>query len=203
MPASNVNSPRTRAGAGIQSGRILALAIGLACLERSAFAQSGNGSDVSGPPVFSLAGGAYAPLPLTGGSRTAASEAVYARVKRTGTEFASGNPQRSPVTGQLIAAEAVQAVGELIATASPAAEARVARALQAEGASPDAVAFLTQALGELAKVSQDATPTALIAASQRFDALVKGASAAFVRSPPAMFLAIHAALVPMVNSLRR
>ena len=185
------------------SGRTLALVIVIASATSGAFAQSGNGSDISGPPVFSLAGGAYAPLPLTGGTRVMASEAVYTRVKRTGTEFASGSPQRSPVTGQLIAAEAVQAVGELMATGSPAAEARVARALQAEGASPDAVAFLTQALGELAKVSQDATPTALIAASQRFDGLVKGVPAAFVRTPPAMFLAIHAALVLMVTSLRR
>jgi hypothetical protein len=183
----------------------LAAAVAVTASSSTLLAQSGNGSDVTGPPSFSLAGGAFTPLP-SGRRRDmpdVGTSAVLDRMRRIGTEFATGAPQRSPATGQLIPAEAVQAVGELITTGSPAAEARIARTLQADGASPEDVAFLTQALGELSRASPASAPSALIAASQHFDALVRSAPVGFMRSPPATFLAIHAALIPMVKALRR
>jgi hypothetical protein len=185
--------------------RCLLAGVMLASIGSASLAQTANGSDVTGPPSFSLAGGAFAPLPSSHRSDGASvgSSGVLDRVRRIGTEFATGAAQRSPATGQVIPAEAVQAVGELITTGSPAAEARIARALQADGASPESVAFLTQALGELSRASPASAPLALIAASQHFDALVRGAPVSFMRSPPAQFLAIHAALIPMVKALRR
>jgi len=124
------------------------------------------------------------------------------RIKRVATDFASGTPQRSPGTVQLIPVEDVQAVGELLTTGSPGAQARVSRALQGAGAPPSAVAFLTQALSELATVSSRSTPSAVLAAASQFDALVTAVPAEFLRNPPGQFLAIHVALVAMVNALR-
>ena len=168
-----------------------------------ASAQSANGSDVTGPPTWSLAGGAFAPLPTRGTSNSASTAALHLRIKRIATEFAQGAPQRSPGTVQLIPQEDVQAVGDLLSAGSPAAEARVARALQSAGASPATVAFLTQSLGEIARSSDRSVAGAVVAAASQFDALVTGVPTEFLRSPPGQFLAIHLALVAMVNAVRR
>jgi hypothetical protein len=168
----------------------------------AAYAQTANGSDISGPPSWSLAGGAFAPLPTHGITGSASSAVLLLRVRRIATDFASGSPQRSPGTVQLIPAEDVQAVGELLTTGSPGAQARVARALQGAGAPPSTVAFLTQALGELATASARTAPSVVLAAATQFDALVTGVPTEFLRNPPGQFLAIHVALVGMVNALR-
>ncbi|HVT37485.1 MAG TPA: hypothetical protein VHE78_00425 [Gemmatimonadaceae bacterium] len=123
-------------------------------------------------------------------------------MKRVATDFVNGVPQRSPGTVQLIPVEDVQAVGELLTTGSPAAQARVGRTLQSAGAAPATVAALTQALGELATVSPRSAPGAVLAAASQFDALVSGVPAEFLRDAPGQFLAIHVALVAMVNALR-
>jgi hypothetical protein len=178
----------------------LALALAILVAPLTVGAQSGTNG---GPASFSVAGGAFAPLPAKGSTGAAAPTWVDAAIKRTAAAYSSGSPQRSPATGQLIVAEAVQVVGELITSGSPAAEARLARALQASGASPDAVAFLTQALADLARVSPASAPIALRAATKQYNLFVASLPPGFLRNPPGHFLAVHAALVAMVNGVRR
>jgi hypothetical protein len=180
----------------------LAAAALVAVSSSAAYAQTANGSDVTGPPAWSLAGGAFAPLPTRGITGSASSGVFQLRLKRIASDFANGAPQRSPGTVQLIPMEDVQAVGELLSTGSPASQARISRTLQSAGAPPSTVAFLTQALAELATVSARSAPSGVIAAASQFDALVTGAPAEFLRNPPGQFLAIHVALVAMVNALR-
>ncbi|HLA90391.1 MAG TPA: hypothetical protein VJL28_08185 [Gemmatimonadaceae bacterium] len=183
-------------------------AVAIALATSPAYAQSGNGSDVTGPTGGSLAGGTFAPLPVptgAGGGRVSIPPSPMAgpTVTSTAQSFSSGATQTSPATGQPIPVGAVTAIGALITSGSPATVAQVGAALQSSGAPGAEVAALTQALAALANVSPSAAPGAIITAALAFNALVANAPASFLQNPPAQFLAIHAALVPMANSIGR
>lgn len=165
------------------------------------FAQSGNGSDVSGPSQVTVT---FAPLGIpnaTGGSNIGPSPSTFGAVGNVRSNFNSGSPVISPATGQPITPAAVHSVGDLISNGAPASLANVSAALNAAGAPSGAVATLTQALAALATADHDDMPRAVLASVKAFNALVASSPAAFLRNPPAAFLAIHAALVPMAASV--
>ena len=146
----------------------------------------------------------FAPLGLTNNTSNpaiGASLSTPGAVAGIQASFNSGATVTSPATGQPIAPAAVRAVGALIGSGSPASLANVAAALIAGGAPSGQVAALTQALAVLSGVNGQTAPGAVIAAAKAFNALVGSASAAFLANPPAEFLAIHAALMPMAASI--
>ena len=165
------------------------------------FAQKGNGSDISGPSQMTVT---FAPLgtsTATGGTGAGPSPSTAGAVSNTIANFNSGAAIISPATGQPIAPAAVQQVGSLMSSGSPASLANVSGSLTAAGASSALVASLVQALANLSNANGSASPAAVIAALKAFNALVNGSSAAFLSNPPPTMLAIHAALVPMAASI--
>jgi hypothetical protein len=172
-----------------------------------AYAQSGSGSDVTGPTPGSTV--TFAPLPVptgTGGAPGggAPSPAAAGTVTTTGTSMAGGTPMTSPATNQPIPTAASQSVGQVISTGSPAAVAQVSAALQGAGAPPGATATLTQALAALAGASPSTAPGLIIGALNAFNSFVQNAPASFFATGtlPPQFLAVHAALVQMGSSIR-
>lgn len=194
-----------------------AAALGVMLGAAVAAAQSGNGSDVTGPPGITIAGGAFTPLPVgnttsrsgVGGASSSAARgaAGNSAVSAVGATFSSGAAVTSPATGQTIAPAAVQTVGALITTGSPASVASVGASLQSSGATAPSVGALMQAMAALANVSPSSAAAAIITAAKAFNALIAGASPGFFTSdhggPPADFLAIQAALKPMVAAIGR
>jgi len=175
-------------------------AAALALGSSAAYAQSGNGSDVSGPAQVPVT---FAPLgtPNAGSGFAGPSPSTPGAVSSVQASFGSGAPVTSPATGQPIAPSAVQAVSQLINSGSPASLASVAAALNGAGAPSGAVAELTQAIAMLSAAKGESTPAAVLSAAKAFNALVASASASFLKNPPPAFLAIHAALVPMAASI--
>jgi hypothetical protein len=175
------------------------------------YAQSGNGSDVSGPPGGGVAGGTWVPFGGGGianrgrgggGGRVGnANPNAAPAIANVAASFSNGSPQTSPATGQTIPPAAVAQIGALISGGSPASVAQVSTALQAGGAAPAQTAALVQALAALANVSAASAPQAIVNAAQAFNALVRSLSASFLANPPADFIAIQAALAPMVASI--
>lgn len=170
----------------------------------AAYAQSGNGSDISGPTQVPVT---FAPLGVNNNNGNNNAPGVGASLSTPGavagvqTAFTSGAAVTSPATGQPIAPAAVRAVGALITSGSPTSVANIAAALTAAGAPSGAVSALTQALALLSGTNAETAPGAVLAAVKSFNALVASASADFLRNPPAEFLAIHAALMPMAASI--
>jgi hypothetical protein len=192
----------------------IAAAAGVALSATAALAQSGNGSDVSGPAGFTFPGGSFTPLPAPGtsvagpsgvGGSLGASPSAGPSITATAQSFSSGAPVTSPATGQTIPAGAVSSVGSLLSGGSLAAVSAVGGPLQSAGAPPAAVANLMEALSALSNASSESAPRAIIAASQAFNTLVASVPGSFFTSsnggPPAAFLAVHAALVPMIGSI--
>ena len=177
-------------------------------------AQSGNGSDVTGIPGGSVAGGIFTPFGIgggNGGSRGggrgagvgggALGAAGSASISNVARSFSSGAPQISPATGQTIPPAAVAQVGSLISGGSPASVAQVSAALTSAGAPAGLTATLVQAMAALANVTSASAPRAIVDAARAFNALVASLPASFLANPPADFIAIQAALAPMVASI--
>jgi len=175
------------------------------CSASAAFAQTG--SDISGPTPGTTV--TFAPLPVPTaaggpGGPAGPAPAAMGTVTSTAATFAAGTPQTSPATGQVIPQNAVQTVGNLIQGGSPAAVTSVSQALQAAGAPPGATAQLTQALAALAGATPGNAFSLIVSAAQAFNNFVQNAPASFFTAGnlPAQFLAIHAALTPMVNAIQ-
>ncbi len=177
-------------------------------------AQSGAGSDVSGLSGKAVVGGAFTPLPLagaaagaagagSGGARVPANPNALPAIARVSQAFLNGVPQTSPATGQAIPAAAVGQVGALIAGASPTGVATVSVALQSRGAPTAQTGVLMQALAALASVTPLTAAQAIISAARAFNELVANLPASFLANPPPVFLAIQAALLPMVQAISR
>lgn len=183
----------------------IAAAAGIMLSGSAALAQSGNGSDVTGPSVGSTVGGIFSPLPSNGGNAPAPSPSAAPAVAGTGARFTSGAAVTSPITGAVIPAASVAAVGSLITGGSSASIATVGAGLTSAGASPAAVANLTSALAALANVTSASAPAAILNAAKAYNALIASVPASFFTSnnggPPSMILAVEAALAPMVASL--
>jgi hypothetical protein len=180
----------------------------------TAAAQKGNASDVTGPPAITIAGGAFTPLPVPnskGGSGTGGTSgasggaALHGVVASIGATFSAGTAVISPATGQAIAPAAVETVGALIVSGSMASANSVGSSLQRGGATPLSVGTLMEAMIALSNASPSSVPGAIANAGKAFNALVASAPAGFFRSngggPPATFLAIHAALTPMLAAI--
>jgi hypothetical protein len=187
---------------------ILHLAGAVMILFSASAALAQTGSDISGPTGSTTV--TFAPLPVPtsaggpGGARAGPAPAAMGTVTSTAAMFAGGAPQTSPVTGQAIPQNAVQTVGSLIQGGSPASVTSVSQSLQAAGAPPGATAQLTQALAALAGATPGNAFNLIVSAAQAFNAFVQSAPASFFAAGnlPPQFLAIHAALTPMVNAIR-
>lgn len=157
------------------------------------YAQTSNGSDVTGHAAGSLPGGAFIPMgaPGVGNARLV--------INNTGLAFSNGMPTDTSVH---VAFAAEKAIGGLISTGSPSLVAEVSGALTAGGAPAGAANTLTQALANLAGTSNDGARAAIVAAVNAYNALVAAAPVSFLRNPPADFLAIQAALTQIVNKLK-
>ncbi|HVT37482.1 MAG TPA: hypothetical protein VHE78_00410 [Gemmatimonadaceae bacterium] len=158
-----------------------------------------NHSDVTGPHH---AIDAFAPVGSALSSPTAAPT-----VTATAQAFTSGFAQVSPTMGGAIAPAAVLDVGTLIASGSPQSEAAVGAALTARGAPAREAQALVHAMAKLAAVNEASAPSAILTAARAYNGLVANAPTGFFTSnggqPPAVFLAIHAALTPMIQSIAR
>lgn len=187
--------------------RISAAAIAMAS---PAFAQTGTGSDVTGPPPGATV--TFAPLPVPSNPAGGTSSGISATsgtagagaVTGVGQSFTSGGSITSPTTNAPIPAAALQSVGQILTSGSPAAVATVSASLQAAGAPAGVTAQLTQALAALAGATPGTAPGLIISAAQAFNNFVTSAPASFFAAGnlPPQFLAVHAALTPMVAAIR-
>jgi len=184
-----------------------AAAIASAFMATATYAQTGNGSDISGPAAGALV--TFAPLNVpaaggTGGGSGAPNPGASSAVTGAGAVLSGNTPVISPATNQPIPLAAAQSVGAVITSGSPADVAATSAALQSAGGLAGATATLTNALAALAGATPSSAPGLIIAAAQAFNAFVASAPASFFAGGtlPAQFLAIHAALVPMVSSIQ-
>jgi hypothetical protein len=174
-------------------------------------AQSGNGSDVSGPNVTgsSIAGGAFVPTPLSPVSTPipaptsvpdvpAVSLPIPAALVPTVTALvggtaappsAPGGPASTPIpaeTGILLVQLAASAPGSAVTVAAGSA----LLAQLTGGTAAPGVDVATNLLGSMSGVLAAPTPANIAAAVGAYNALVADAPAGFLSNPPPAFQAI-------------
>jgi len=179
----------------------------------TAIAQTGNGSDVTGPTGSTLGGGAFVPLPTAGGTNTGGSggtgtpaplpasvvTAVNNAATSVGNALSSGSIN-SPLTNAPIGGAAASSVASLASSGSPTSVATVGAALTSAGLPAAQANAAVQAMAGLLS-GGTVTPMAIISASVAFNALVSAMTPAQLANPPAEFLAMHAALQPLAAAL--
>lgn len=178
---------------------LLTAAVGLLA-STAAQAQTGNGSDVSGPTTTSssIAGGTFAPSPGTVAAN--ASPAVSAAVQTAGaavtSQLGAGTLTATTPSGQVVAIPAaVQAAVAAILTgaASPTQVAQMVDALSAAGS---AAPQLVEALAGL--LQGDGGTGQLAAAVGIYNQMVANAPPGFLANPPAAFSAVQSVLSTLV-----
>jgi hypothetical protein len=177
----------------------------------TAFAQTGNGSDVSGPAGLALGGGAFVPLPAAGGGTTtgggasplspATINAISTAASAVLAALSTGNVT-SPITNSPIGVAAAASVYALVTSGSPTSVAAVGAALTNAGLPAAQANAAVQAMAGLL-AGGPVNPVSIISASVAFNALVAAMTPAQLANPPAEFLAMHAALAPLAAALSR
>ena len=190
----------------------LSCAAAIAFSATAALAQSGNGSDVTGPPggttvtfaPLGVPGGAAGGGGGAGGGTPAQGQAGSNALSNAGNTLRGGAPVTSPATGQTIPAAAASNVGQLISSGSPASVASLTGALQAAGAPSGATSTLAVALAALAGATPGTSFGLIVSALNAFNAFVAAAPASFFAGGtlPAQFLAVHSALSSMSNAIQ-
>ncbi len=109
--------------------------------------------------------------------------------------------------GETSIAAATASVAAVVAGRADAdATARLTNALLRSGVRPGDIAALVQSVQGIttapATTGPDGAPARIMAAGARFNAFVNAASPDFLAEPPAEFLVLRAALLPMVQALR-
>lgn len=184
-------------------------------------AQTGSGSDVTGPVGGSLSGGAFVPLPSgtgggtgggpgggtrsstgrgagVGGTQTFSASVIAAvNVALSNMSSVSGSIA-SPITNSNVTLPA--AVFDLVHGQSPQAVAAVGAALGSAGLP---LAESNAAVRSMANVLSAGmgNPAAIVTAAHAFNALVAAMTPSQLANPPAAFLAMHAILSPLAAAL--
>ena len=180
----------------------IGLATAIALTATTAFAQASGG--VGGPTPGSIV--TYAPLPVPGSPSSGAGSAALspagaAAIAAAASKLSSGT-MTSLAGDAAIPAAAQQNVAAVILSGAPGAVNQLFDALRSSGAQSAQASALANALAALGGSTSSNAGGLIIDAGDAFNALVRSAPAGFFANPPAHFLAVHAALVPIVGAIR-
>lgn len=175
----------------------------------SALAQTGSGSDVTGPVGGSLSGGAFVPLPSGPGGGTGSGGGVggtqtFSTSVITSLNLALSNMSgvsgsiASPITNSNVTLP--KAVFDLVHGQTPQAVATVGAALDSAGLPRAESNAAVRAMAGVLSAGVG-NPAAIVTAANAFNALVAAMTPAQLTNPPAEFLAMHAILSPLAAAL--
>lgn len=187
--------------------RISLIAMGGRCLilactfgADSLGAQTGSGSDVSGPMATSLAGGALSPLAPGNERRTRAS--ADSAITRAVRDLRTENGMVMPATGRAMSPALSMMYARLLTSATDADMALVEAAL-GPADTPEHVHNVARTYSQIGGTGD--RRIFIASAIRTFNAMVANASVNFLESPPEAFLVLHAILqklAPYAGRLR-
>ena len=181
-------------------GQLRCLIVAVALGARSLGAQTGSGSDVSGPMGTSLAGRALSPRAHGNEERTWAS--ADSAIRRTVSALRVGSGIVMPATGRVMSPEISMVFARLLTSATD-ADMRLLEAALAPADTPAHVRNVTRAFSQIGGTGD--RHRRIASAVRTFNAMVASASSDFLKNPPAAFLALHAILndlAPSAGSVR-
>ena len=175
----------------------------------SALAQTGSGSDVTGPVGGSLSGGAFVPLPSgpgggtgrgggVGGTQTFSTSVITSVNSALNNMSGVSGSITSPITNSNVTLPA--AVFDLVHGQTPQAVATVGAALGSAGLPSAQSNAAVRAMANVLSAGRG-NPAAIVTAANAFNALVAAMTPAQLASPPAEFLAMHAILSRLAAAL--